>query len=110
MTSAASNDTDYLVLEQLEVKTLATRLERRPLPLNQVLRFGVEIADALDTAHCHHIIHRDLKPGNVALTPGAKLLDFGLAKQPAGAAVQSMLATQPGTGQPKARSSARCST
>src|SRR5256884_9411931 len=57
------------------------RSSRRPLPLAQVLKYGVEIADALDKAHRQGIVHRDLKPGNVMLTKsGAKLLDFGLAK------------------------------
>ncbi|MDQ5857795.1 MAG: protein kinase, partial [Acidobacteriota bacterium] len=72
---------DYLVMEYLEGETLAERLLNGPLPLNQVLRYGVEIADALDKAHGQGIVHRDLKPGNVMLTKsGVKLLDFGLAK------------------------------
>src|SRR5262245_3029437 len=72
---------DYLVLEYIEGETLAERLKRGPLPLEQVLRYGIEIADALDKAHRQGIVHRDLKPGNVMLTKaGAKLLDFGLAK------------------------------
>ncbi len=73
--------TDYLVMEHLEGETLADRLARGPLPTAQVLRHGIEIADALDKAHRQGIVHRDLKPGNVMLTKsGAKLLDFGLAK------------------------------
>jgi Tol biopolymer transport system component len=95
------HDTEYLVLELLEGETLAARLERGPLPLNQVLRFGIEMADALEVAHRQGIVHRDLKPGNVMLTAaGTKLLDFGLAKQTVGPAGQalSMLATAPGTG------------
>ena len=95
------HDTEYLVLELLEGETLAARLARGPLPLGQVLRFGIEIADALEAAHRHGIVHRDLKPGNIMLTPaGTKLLDFGLAKHTVGAAGQalSMLATAPGTG------------
>jgi eukaryotic-like serine/threonine-protein kinase len=94
-------DTDYLVLELLEGETLAARIERGPLPLAQLLRFGIEIADALEAAHRHGIVHRDLKPANIMLTPaGTKLLDFGLAKHTTGAAGQalSMLATAPGTG------------
>jgi serine/threonine-protein kinase len=72
---------DFLVMEYLEGETLARRLERGPLPLDQFLRYGIEIADALARAHKQSIIHRDLKPGNVMLTKsGAKLLDFGLAK------------------------------
>ena len=72
---------DYLVMEYLEGETLAERLVKGPLPVEQVLRYGIQIADALDKAHRLGIIHRDLKPGNVMLTKsGVKLLDFGLAK------------------------------
>src|SRR6202158_5848673 len=72
---------DYLVMELVEGETLAKRLEKGPLPLEQVLKLGAQIADALDKAHCSGVVHRDLKPGNIMLTPsGAKLLDFGLAK------------------------------
>ena len=74
-------ETEYLVMEYLEGETLSDRLNRGPLPTDQVLRHGVEIADALDKAHRQGIVHRDLKPGNVMLTKsGVKLLDFGLAK------------------------------
>jgi serine/threonine protein kinase len=69
---------DYLVMELLEGETLARRLERGALPLDQVLRCGIEIAEALGAAHARGVVHRDLKPGNVMLTrSGAKLLDFG---------------------------------
>jgi serine/threonine protein kinase len=72
---------DYIVMEYLEGETLADALMRGPLPLRQVLRYGREIADALDKAHRLGIVHRDLKPGNIMLTKsGAKVLDFGLAK------------------------------
>src|SRR5215472_2984238 len=72
---------DYLVMECVEGETLGQRLEKGPLPLEQVLKYGAQIADALDKAHCSGIVHRDLKPGNIMLTAtGAKLLDFGLAK------------------------------
>src|SRR2546427_7974957 len=72
---------DYLVMECVEGETLAKRLEKGALPLEQALKFGAQIADALDKAHRSGVIHRDLKPGNIMLTPtGAKLLDFGLAK------------------------------
>ena len=72
---------DYLVMELLEGETLADRLSRGALPLADVLRYGAQIADALDRAHRAGIVHRDLKPGNIMLTKaGAKLLDFGLAK------------------------------
>ena len=74
-------ETEYLVMEYLEGETLADRLVKGPLPLEQTLRYGIEIADALDKAHRQGIVHRDLKPGNVMLTrSGVKLLDFGLAK------------------------------
>src|SRR6266446_2207130 len=71
----------YLVMECVEGETLAKRLEKGPLPLEQVLKYGMHIADALDKAHRSGVVHRDLKPGNIMLTStGAKLLDFGLAK------------------------------
>ena len=73
-------ETDYLVMEYLEGETLAERLKRGPLSLEETLRAGMQMADALTEAHRHGIVHRDLKPGNVLLTkPGVKLLDFGLA-------------------------------
>ena len=80
----------YLVMELLEGESLADRIERGPLPPDQVLKFGAQIADALDRAHRQGIVHRDLKPGNVMITKsGAKLLDFGLARTAAAtAAVQ----------------------
>ena len=75
---------NYLVMELLDGQTLADRLSRGALPLAEVIRFGVQIAEALDKAHRAGIIHRDLKPGNVMITKsGAKLLDFGLAKSAA---------------------------
>jgi Tol biopolymer transport system component len=73
--------TDYLVMEFLEGETLASRLSKGPLPLEQTLQYAIQIADALDKAHRKGMTHRDLKPGNIMLTKsGAKLLDFGLAK------------------------------
>ena len=77
-----SGDTlHFLVMEYLEGESLADRLQKGPLPLHEVLKFGQQIASALDAAHRQGITHRDLKPGNVILTrSGAKLLDFGLAK------------------------------
>ena len=75
------NGVDYLVLEYLEGESLADRIAKGPLPIAQVLRYGIQIADALDRAHRAGIVHRDLKPGNIMITKsGAKLLDFGLAK------------------------------
>jgi serine/threonine protein kinase len=71
----------YLVMEHLVGETLAHRIEKGPLPLDQALGVATEIADALAAAHRQGVIHRDLKPANVMLTKsGAKLLDFGLAK------------------------------
>ena len=80
-------DTDFLVMEHLEGETLAQRLTKWALPLDQALRTAIEIVDALDKAHRKGITHRDLKPANIMLTKGgAKLLDFGLAKlRPRGA-------------------------
>ncbi len=73
--------TDFLVMEYLEGETLAARLARGPLPAEQVLKYGIEIADALEKAHRLGITHRDLKPANIMLTrDGVKVLDFGLAK------------------------------
>ena len=75
------NDADFLVLEYLEGTTLAARLSRGPLPDDEVIGCGIEVAEALAEAHRLGLIHRDLKPSNIMLTAqGAKLLDFGLAK------------------------------
>jgi len=72
----------FLVMEYLEGETLAARLERGALPLDEALRVAIQISDALDKAHTLRITHRDLKPGNIMLTnTGAKLMDFGLAKR-----------------------------
>lgn len=72
---------DYLVMEYLEGETLAHRLSKGPLALDQVLGYAIEIANALEQAHRRGIVHRDLKPGNIMLTKsGMKVLDFGLAK------------------------------
>lgn len=72
---------DYIVMELLQGETLSSRIDSGPMPLRDVIRYGAEIAEALDAAHRMGVVHRDLKPGNVMLTKnGAKLLDFGLAK------------------------------
>jgi eukaryotic-like serine/threonine-protein kinase len=71
----------FLVMEYVAGETLAERLERGPLRIEEVLRYGVQIADALDIAHRNGVVHRDLKPSNIMLSrDGVKLLDFGLAK------------------------------
>src|SRR6202795_1378160 len=75
------DEIDFLVMEYLEGETLAQRLQKGALPIQQVLQYAIEIADALDKAHRKGVTHRDLKPGNIMLTKsGTKLLDFGLAK------------------------------
>src|SRR5579864_4300369 len=77
----SQDGTAFLVMEYLDGETLAQRLTKGPLPLKQALEFGIQIAQALATAHRAGILHRDLKPQNIMLTAGgAKLLDFGLAK------------------------------
>src|SRR5262245_8238682 len=74
-------DADFLVMELVQGETLADRLAKGPLPIDQVLTVGAQIADALDRAHRAGILHRDLKPGNIMLArSGAKLMDFGLAR------------------------------
>jgi Tol biopolymer transport system component/predicted Ser/Thr protein kinase len=81
---------EFLVMEYLEGETLSDRLVKGPIAFDQVLRYGLEIADALDKAHRQGIVHRDLKPGNVMITKsGVKLLDFGLAKAVAPVAARS---------------------
>src|SRR5271169_1503201 len=75
------DDIEFLVMEYLEGETLAQRLQKGALPIQQVLQYAIEISDALDKAHRKGVTHRDLKPGNIMLTKtGTKLLDFGLAK------------------------------
>ena len=77
----SQDGTDYLVMEFLEGETLAERLRKGAMPLNEVFKVGIAVAEALAVAHRSGIVHRDLKPGNIMLTQGgAKLMDFGLAK------------------------------
>jgi serine/threonine protein kinase len=93
--------TEYLVMEFLEGETLAARLAKGPLPLDQTIRYAAQMADALDKAHRQGIVHRDLKPANVMIAKiGVKLLDFGLAKpsvplSPAAASMATVAATPP---------------
>jgi Tol biopolymer transport system component len=91
------DEIDFLVMEFIEGETLAQRLQKGPLPIQQALQYAIEIADAMDKAHRKGITHRDLKPGNIMLTKtGTKLLDFGLAKlapAPAPATPDSQLPT-----------------
>jgi len=86
---------DYIVMEYLEGETLAQRLHKGSLPLEQVLQYAIEIADALDKEHRRGVTHRDLKPGNIMLTKtGTKLLDFGLAKLKQGVAPANVQLSQ----------------
>src|SRR5690349_2402860 len=81
----------FLVLEYVEGETLAQRLVRGPLPVDEAVEVCAKIAAALEAAHEGGVVHRDLKPGNVKLTPSGdvKVLDFGLAKGGAGSAASS---------------------
>ena len=97
----------FLIMELVEGETLAERLQRGPVPVNEALAIAIQIADALESAHEQGVVHRDLKPANVKLTPDdkVKVLDFGLAKamdsspaasSPANSPTLSVLATQAG--------------
>ena len=82
------NGSRYLVLELVEGETLAERIARGPIPIDEALPIAQQIAEALEAAHDKGIIHRDLKPANIKIMPGdnVKVLDFGLAKAREGAA------------------------
>ena len=77
-----SGERKFLVMELVSGETLAERIERGPIPLEEALPIAKQISDALEAAHEKAIVHRDLKPGNVKITPEGKVkvLDFGLAK------------------------------
>ncbi|HEV3305608.1 MAG TPA: protein kinase [Candidatus Sulfotelmatobacter sp.] len=91
----SQNGADYLVMEFLEGETLAERLRKGALPLNEIYKVGIAVAEALAVAHRQGIVHRDLKPGNIMLTAsGAKLMDFGLAK-PIGATAANSASSAP---------------
>jgi serine/threonine protein kinase/Tol biopolymer transport system component len=91
----------YLVMELIEGESLADRVQKGPLPLDQVLRYGSQVADALERAHKQGIVHRDLKPGNVMITKtGAKLLDFGLARPASESAVVHGMTEMPTQAKP----------
>jgi serine/threonine protein kinase len=86
----STDGTDFLVMEFLDGETLSDRLRKGAVPLNELLKVGFEVAEALEIAHRAGIVHRDLKPGNIMLTKGgAKLMDFGLAKPLQAAAGQA---------------------
>jgi len=89
----------YLVLEYVPGQTLAERIAKSKLKLQEALTIALQIAEAIAAAHEHDVIHRDLKPGNIKITPEGKVkvLDFGLAKAVGGeAAAQQSTVTEPG--------------
>ena len=95
------NGAPYIVMEMLEGGSLRSRIQQGPLPSDQLLDIGIQVADALDAAHIKGIIHRDIKPGNIYVSERgqAKILDFGLAKL---AAERRRMSSQPisATGEP----------
>jgi serine/threonine protein kinase len=98
----------FLVLEMVEGETLATRLSRGPLPVEEALTACSRIAEALEAAHERGLIHRDLKPANVMLTPDGtiKVLDFGLAKAVERETSETELSRSPTVSEPATREGA----
>ena len=92
-----SEGTHFLVLELIEGDTLADRIKRGAIPVEEALKLGLQIAEALEAAHEKGVIHRDLKPANIKVTPDgkAKVLDFGLAKAFAGDSEDTNLSNSP---------------
>ncbi|MHC4596606.1 MAG: protein kinase domain-containing protein [Planctomycetota bacterium] len=94
-----TEDVAYLILEYVPGQTLAERIAKKPLKLEEVLSIALQIAEAVAAAHEHDVIHRDLKPGNIKITPEGKVkvLDFGLAKAVGGEGLdQQSTVTEPG--------------
>src|SRR5262245_50084320 len=87
----------FLIMELVEGETLAERIARGPMPVEEALKIAYQIADALEFPHEKAVIHRDLKPANVKVTPEGKVtvLDFGLAKALAAPAVDANLMSSP---------------
>ena len=94
-----AEDVGYLILEYVPGQTLAERIAKKPLKLEEALTIALQIAEAVAAAHEHDVIHRDLKPGNIKITPEGKVkvLDFGLAKAVGGEGLdQQSTVTEPG--------------